>query len=219
MRRCLGIAILFLMGAGTASAQGATEPPLAAPAAAEAPAAPEWAIGISAYAFSIPGSENYVQPTVTADRGKLHLEARYNYEALDTSSVWIGRNFSAGEELKLDFTAMLGGVWGKTRGYAPGYEFTLSWQKLELYSEAEYVFDSADSSGNFFYTWSELTLAPTDWFQFGLVVQRTKAYQTEFDIQRGLLVRFSGKKASLSGYVFNPDGDKPTYALAVTVDF
>jgi NADH dehydrogenase FAD-containing subunit len=30
------------------------------------------------------------------------------------------------------------------------------------------VFDTDDSSESFFYTWSELTLAPVEWFRFGL---------------------------------------------------
>ena len=121
-----------------------------------------------------------MQPTIRADRGWLHLEARYNYEALDTGSAWIGYNFSVGEKLNLEFTPMLGAVFGKTTGVAPGYEFTLSWRKLQLYSEGEYVFDTGDSAASFFYKWSELTLAPVDWFRFGLVVQRTKVYKTRF---------------------------------------
>ena len=160
-----------------------------------------------------------MQPTIRADRGWLHLEARYNYEALDTGSAWIGYNFSVGEKLTLEFTPMLGGVFGKTTGVAPGYEFTLGWRKLQLYSEGEYVFDTGDSADSFFYTWSELTLAPVDWFRFGLVVQRTKVYKTDFDVQRGLLIRFTYKKADLGAYVFNPDADKPTYVLAVSVNF
>ena len=55
---------------------------------------------------------------------------------------------------------MLGGVFGNTTGIAPGYKGSLSWWKLELYSEGEYVFDTGDSSESFFYNWSELTLAP-----------------------------------------------------------
>ena len=117
----------------------------------------------------------YVQPTVTADRDWLHLEARYNYEALDTGSAWVGYNFSGGEKLAWEFTPMLGGVFGDTTGIAPGYKGSLGWWKLELYSEGEYVFDTGDSSDSFFYNWSELTLAPVDWFRFGLVTQRTRA--------------------------------------------
>ena len=91
---------------------------------------------------SFPTTANYVQPTFTADRGWLHLEARYNYEALDTGSAWVGYNFSGGEKLAWEFTPMIGGVFGDTTGIAPGYKGSLSWWKLELYSEGEYVFDT-----------------------------------------------------------------------------
>ncbi len=224
MRRCGSIFILFVLGTSAALGQMTANQPATAttnarPVVAEQPAGPAWAFSASAYAFFVPDSQDYVQPTITADRGWLHLEARYNYEALDTGSAWIGYNFSAGDKLTLDFTPMLGGVFGKTNGYAPGYEFTLSWRKLQLYSEGEYVVDTGNSSDSFFYTWSELTLAPVDWFQFGLVVQRTKVYKTDFDVQRGFLVRFSYKKVDLSAYVFNPDVDKPTFVLAVSVNF
>ena len=48
---------------------------------------------------------------------------------------------------------------------------------------------------SFLYTWSEFALAPTDWSRFGLAVQRTKVYQTEFDIQRGFFAGFSYQRA------------------------
>ena len=114
---------------------------------------------------------------------------------------------------------MVGAVCGKTHGYAPGYEFTFSWWKFQLYNEGEYVFDTGDSADSFFYTWSEPTLAPVAWFQFGLLIQRTKAYQTDLDIQRGFLVRFTYKKVDVSAYALNADVDKPTYVLAGNVSF
>ena len=88
---------------------------------------------------------------------------------------------------------MLGGVFGDTTGIAPGYKGSLGWWKLELYSEGEYVFDTGSSSDSFFYNWSELTLAPVEWFRFGMVTQRTRVYKTDRDIQRGLLAGFSFK--------------------------
>ena len=153
----------------------------------------------------MPDSRNYVQPTVTADRQWLHLEARYNYEDLDTGSAWVGYNFSVGEKLSLDFTPMLGGVFGNTTGIAPGYRGTLSWWKLVLYSEGEYVFDTGDRSASFFYNWSELSFSPVEWFRFGLVAQRTRAYESDRDIQRGFLVGFS-----LSGWISRPTCSTPT---------
>jgi hypothetical protein len=177
-----------------------------------------WSLSVSAYTYIVPDSREYVQPTLTADRGWLHLEARYNYEALETGSAWVGCNFAGGKKLAWEFTPMLGGVFGDITGISPGYKGSLSWWKLELSSEGEYVVDTRDSSGSFFYNWSELTIAPVEWFRFGLVTQRTRAYQTDRDIQRGLLAGFSFKRVDFTTYVFNPD-DKPTVVLAVSVNF
>ena len=62
-------------------------------------------------------------------------------------------------------------------------------------------------------------IVPVDWFRFGLVGQRTRAYQTDVDIQRGLLAGFSYKKIDFTTYVFNLDRDKPTWVFAVGVSF
>jgi hypothetical protein len=178
-----------------------------------------WSFSLSATTYIVPNYQEYVQPTFTADRGWLHLEARYNYENLETGSAWIGYNFSGGKKLEWEFTPMLGGVFGNTTGIAPGYKGSLSWWKLELYSEGEYVIDTGNSSESFFYNWSELTLAPVEWFRFGLVTQRTRVYETDRDVQRGFLLGFSYKKIDLTGYVLNPDERKPTVVVAVGLNF
>ena len=178
-----------------------------------------WSFSASAYTYIVPNNRDYVQPTFTADRDWLHLEARYNYENLETGSLWVGYNFSGGKTLAWEFTPMLGGVFGETTGVAPGYKCSLTWWKLELYSEGEFVFDTGDSSESFFYSWSELSLAPVDWFRFGLVTQRTRAYKSDRDIQRGLLAGFSYKKLDLTTYVLNPDDSKPTMVVAVALAF
>jgi hypothetical protein len=56
-----------------------------------------WSFSTYVYGYLVPDSRDYVNPNVTADRGWLHLEARYNYEALETGSVWVGYNFTVGE--------------------------------------------------------------------------------------------------------------------------
>jgi hypothetical protein len=184
--------------------------------------AKKWEFSASAYTYFVPDSDDsddYLQPTLTADRGWLHFEARYNYEALDTGSAWLGFNFAGGNKVEWTFTPMIGGVFGDTDGIAPGYRGSLGWRKLELYSEGEYVFDAGDSANNFFYNWSELTYAPTEWFRFGIVGQRTRVYQTERDIQRGLLVAFTHKRLDVAGYVFNPDDSKPIVVVALRIEF
>lgn len=222
MRLLVFIALIVALGHRALAEATMNEVPVAGtnatPAVAKEAAEKAWAFEASLYTYVVPDSREYVQPTFTADRDWLHLEARYNYENLDTGSAWIGYNFSFGERLTLDITPMLGGMFGKTTGIAPGYKATVAWWKLELYTESEYLFDTGDSSDSFFYTWSELSLYPVDWFRFGAVVQRTKLYRTDFDIQRGFLAGLSFKRVNLTTYVFNPE-DKPTYVFGVGISF
>ena len=105
-----------------------------------------WSFSASVYTYIVPEDDDYAQPTITADRGWLHLEARYNYEALRTGSAWLGYMFAGGNTLGWTFTPMLGGVFGDISGIAPGYKGSLRWRKLEFYSEGELVFDTGDLS-------------------------------------------------------------------------
>ena len=50
----------------------------------------------------------------------LHLETRYNNEDLRTGSLWVGYNFAWGEKWQFEVTPMIGGVFGRTNGIAPG---------------------------------------------------------------------------------------------------
>jgi len=221
VRVLASLAIVVLLASASALAQ-TTVPP--SPAAATAPVTTQdsddnpWSFSAVVYNYIVPDGGSYVQPTFTADRGWLHLEARYNYEALDTGSAWVGYNFGGGEKLAWEVTPMLGGVFGNVTGVAPGYKGSLSWWKLGFYSEGQHVFDTGDSANSFSYSWSELTLAPVESFRFGVVTQRTYA-ESARDIQNGALAGFSYRKVDVTGYVFNPDDEEPTFVIAVGVRF
>ncbi len=217
------LAILFILLAAAPLLAQSSEP--ATTTTTEPEEAKPWEFSLSAYTYIVPNDREYVQPTLRVDHDWLHLEARYNYEGIDTGSAWIGYNLSFGPHdaeaapLTFDFTPMIGGIFGDTRGVAPGYEFTLAWHKLQLYSEGEFVFDTDDSSANFFYTWTELTYSPVKWFRFGVVIQRTKDYETDFDIQRGVMIGFTIKQQlDLMAAVLNPDDD-PIVVLGVAYSF
>jgi hypothetical protein len=178
-----------------------------------------WSFEGSVSAYFVPDTSDYVSPVFMADRGRLHLEARYNYEAMETASLWLGCNFSFGEKLVFEVTPMLGGVFGDTWGIAPGCRFSLSRGQVEFSSECEYVFDAESSENNFFYAWSELTWSPNDHFRIGLAGQRTRAYQTDVDIQRGFLVGCTWKQLDFTFYIFNPDRSDPTLVFTVGTSF
>ena len=211
---------------GTAARMTAAQP--TTPTAAPAPGMPAeqavpdpstWSFAASLYAYVLPDDDSFLLPVVYADRDWLHLEARYNYEAMDSASLWGGWCFATGSTVTLEAIPMLGFVFGDTSGIAPGLEFSLGWRQFELYSESEYVFDLDDSEANFFYAWSELTYAPKDWLAFGLAAQRTRAYETDVDVQRGLLLELSRGPGSLRGYLFNFDRDEAFGIIAAGWEF
>jgi len=224
---------LLLLGAGLSfPALGTAQPaPSVAPPETTATAEPEktaWEFQASLYGYFPPDDRHYAQPTIIANHGGLHLEGRYNYEGFKTGSAWVGWNTSwggarsadgAGDGLRLDATLMAGGVFGDTNGVAPGYELTLSWKGLELYSEGEYVVDASDTSNRFFYNWAQLGWSPWEWLTVGFASQRTRAYHTDLDVQRGPFVGFSYGIWSLNVYVFNVGWESPTVVGAIAASF
>ena len=147
--------------------------------------------------------ENNFLPIFYADHHKLHLEVRYNYEDKNTASVFAGYKLRTGNALLFSATPMIGFVFGKTNGIAPGLETALSYKKFDLYTESEYVLDFADNSNNFLYTYTELAYTLNK-FRGGLTTQRSRIYETDLDIQRGLFATYKVWKfiPGIKGYNF-----------------
>jgi hypothetical protein len=166
----------------------------------------DWEISVEAnFYFTDPF---FILPIVTAEKDKLHLEARYAYEDLKSASLWVGINFSGGKKFKYNITPMLGSVIGRANGIAPGLEVTLSFDRFEFYTEMEYVFSFESKENNYFYSWTDFTFAPLDWLYFGVSGQRIKAYETDKDLQYGLIAGNTFKQFDLSAHFFNPATDE-----------
>jgi len=229
MRKKIGWALAVVATLALAATAAAQAPP---PAGAPAPAAPAaaattaaeteetgWEFSLSGALYVLPDEGDYVQPTFKADRGLFHFETRYNYEDRESTSFFVGANFEFGDKVKLALTPMIGGLVGQTDGIIPALEADFTVGPFEAYGEAEYVFDLDDTSSKYFYMWSELSLWPTEWLRAGVVTQRTRVYQTERDIQRGLLVGFTFKKLDGTVYFFNPGADDHFTVVSLGVSF
>jgi hypothetical protein len=182
------------------------------------PATKQWEFTLMTDGYIIPDQQSFVNPNFTADHRWLHLEARYNSEDFRTGSAWIGYNFAAGKNLVLNVTPMIGGVFGRTNGVAPGCEASLTYKKLQASISNEYVFATGNSS-SFYYNWPQVTYSPVDWLQLGLVAQRTKTYKTSLDTQPGFLVGVSHKKMEVTSYVFDLGLAAPTVVLELGFSF
>lgn len=191
--------------ASTLAAQAPTTD--APPAEAEV-----WEFSGSVFYSDPPGSEDRLTTILYADRGSLHLEARYNYEDLQTAALFAGWTFTHEGELAADVTPMLGLVAGDTDGIAPGLELDLGWRRLAWYAEMEYLFDREDRDDDFFYSWSTLTYGFTDWLSAGLVTERSKLVDTDWSLQRGLALEVTRANLGFSLYAYNLGSDD-SYAV------
>lgn len=186
---------------------------------ASSPDRPAWEFGLSAYPTIVRDGENYTPVIGVADRGQLHLEARYNYESIGARSAFVGWTFSGGEELTWELTPLLGGAWGTTRGFVPGLEASLAWGPVDFYLEGEYVRSSVDVEESYLYAWTELGYSPVEWLRIGVAGQRTNAYGSDREIQRGPFAQFTWRQVTVGGYWFNPGSSDQIFVGLIGVTF
>jgi hypothetical protein len=172
---------------------------------------PSWEFAITAYPTVVRGGDNYTSAIAVADRGPLHLEARYNYESVGARSAFAGWTLSGGEEITWELTPLLGGAWGSTQAFVTALEASVAWKKFDFYIEAEYVRDSHQQSDSYFYAWSELGFRPVEWLRVGIAGQRTRTYGNERDIQRGPFAQVTWGAFTLGGYWFNPGANDQVF--------
>lgn len=178
-----------------------------------------WEFGLTAYPTFVRNGENFTSVVAVADRGALHLEARYNYESVGARSAFVGWNFSGGDSVAWELTPLLGGAWGDTRAFVPGFEASLAWKQLDFYVEAEYVRDSGERDDSYFYAWTELGYRPAAWIRLGVAGQRTRAYDNDRDIQRGPFVQFTWRSVTVGGYWFNPGSNEQVIVGSIGATF
>lgn len=176
-----------------------------------------WSLEAGVLAVLYRDTTALISPTLTADRGTLHLEARYQWEDWRTGSVWAGRWFEFGDVLSVSVAPMAGLVFGLTNGAAPGCVVDASWKSLSLYSSSEHLFNFADRSGDFTYTWTELSV-DLDHLIVGVVAQRTRTFRSPLDLQRGLLLMREQGSCTFGMYLFNAFWTDPTVAFTVSYD-
>jgi hypothetical protein len=173
---------------------------------AESPPVP-WDVSLSGYYYVIPDEDDFLIAVGSADRGNLHLEARYNYEDLKTGSLFAGWKISTGEEFTAEFTPMLGAAVGRTMGVIPALEISLAYGIFDLYDESEYLVDLQDEGSSYFYSWLELGITPVDMLRFGVTAQRLRAAETPLEVERGLFMQMMPEHATVGLYAFNLASD------------
>ena len=167
----------------------------------------------------IPGDESFINPTFYARHETLHLEGRYNYEDRNTASLWAGRRFKFGKPVEFVMVPMVAIVFGNTNGLAPGVETEITYNKFDFYSEIEYLFDFKTKENNFFYMYSELAIRPIRPIRTGIITQRTKLFESERELQRGIFAEYYFGRCRAGFFYFSPFGSDSFGIASFSVDF
>jgi hypothetical protein len=180
---------------------------------------PAWAFTLTAYPTRIRSGESYTSAIAVAERGALHLEARYNYEAIGARSAFVGWTFSGGDTVAWTVTPLLGGAWNGIQAIVPGLEISVAWKRFDFYVEAEYVRDRRNERERYLYSWSELGFRPIEPLRVGAAVQRTRTYGGDRDLQIGPFVQWSARRITFGAYWFNPGSADQVFVASIGTSF
>lgn len=192
---------------------------IAQEADSDSAATKEWNFSAWAEMFIIPHEDDIFNPTFYARHKTLHLEARYNYEDKNTASLWTGHRFKFGKGVKFVLVPMAAIVFGNTNGVAPGLEMEIMYKKFDFYSESEHVFDFSSRENNFFYMYSELAIRPIRALRTGIMTQRTKLFESDRELQRGIFAEYYFGRFRAGVFYFSPFASDQFWIASFSVEF
>ncbi|MFO1303545.1 MAG: hypothetical protein U1F54_07420 [Burkholderiales bacterium] len=160
---------------------------------------------VTGYYYAMRDEPDFGVGVATLGFKRWHFEARYNYEAENAGSAFVGYKFSGGDTVTFEITPIVGALFGSARGVVPGVEVSVAWGPFDAYVEAEYVDDRLNPGTSYYYAWSELGWSPVEWLRVGVAGQRNHVVNTGRELQRGLFVQATVERFKFGVYFFNPD--------------
>ncbi len=134
-----------------------------------------------------------------------YVEARYNYEAAKSLSLYVGKIFSKEGKFSYSITPLLGGITGMFKGGSAGLNVTMDIGKLFFASQSQFTSPAGGEQSGFIFSWSELAYQPLKWVYAGLALQHTRYLQTGAkSVEPGVVVGFSVGLWTFPLYAFSP---------------
>ena len=170
---------------------------------------------------SISQKESYLWMPVLHYTGKkgFHAEGRYNYEDINTGSVYAGKTFTGGNVFPYSITPMAGIVFGKYNGVSVAMNFELNYKQVFFSGQFQYTKNYRIATDNFFYDWSELAWQLTKKIYGGISIQQTKIYKDKLITVKGVLIGFETKRFTIPVYLFNPFSGERNLVIGLNLEW
>ncbi|MCW3118863.1 MAG: hypothetical protein JWM28_2945 [Chitinophagaceae bacterium] len=149
----------------------------------------------------------------------LYTELRYNYEDLNTVSVYVGKTLFIKGNSDFSFSPMAGLVMGKYTGGSLAMNTDFEYKKIFFSSQAQYTISNDDKANSFFYNWSELLYYTRPWFFTGITIQQTWLCEIKMKTVTGLLAGFKKNKWSIPVYLFRPLDREKYVVIGINIEW
>jgi hypothetical protein len=151
---------------------------------------------------------------------KWYAEARYNYEDMETFSLYLGKTITVEKnDLKGSFVPMLGGSVGRFNGISTGLNIDMEYNKFFFSSQSQYSRSTNQYGEYFTYSWSEVGYQSFKWLYAGLSVQHTHDRVLGNDLQPGVMIGFTFKKFTIPVYTFEPYNSGRNFIVGLTMEW
>jgi len=151
--------------------------------------------------------------------GNWYVEARYNYEEMNTASLYVGKTFE--HETLMSYcsiTPIAGIVAGTFKGGAIGANVELDYRRIIFSSQSQYTFSIENRTTNFVYSWSDLSYRIKRWLSAGVSLQQTNIYSYTGTFEKGVLITLQyNKSLSFPVYMFNPSTNARYFVFGMNI--
>jgi hypothetical protein len=149
-----------------------------------------------------------------------YAEARYNYEDMQTFSLYLGKSFTGEKSISYTFTPMVGASMGRFKGISAALNVDLELDQFFFSAQTQYskATPRGKGSDDFFYSWSEAGYQPLNWLYAGASFQQT---YTEYErlLEPGVLLGFSFNRFSIPVYGFDLFNNSRYFIIGLTVSW
>jgi hypothetical protein len=163
----------------------------------------QYQAGLEQYVYMDKNAISYTPVIWYQANSNWYAEARYNYDAEKTLSLYAGKTFEKQSKVSYSFSTMAGILMGQFNGGAIAVNTELEYKKIFLSLQSQYTFSIKYPHTNFIYNWGDIGYTYSSVFSAGISIQQTALCASVLD--RGLFVKAQFGHWTLPLYVFNPE--------------
>ncbi|HRQ31394.1 MAG TPA: hypothetical protein PLU49_15035 [Saprospiraceae bacterium] len=146
---------------------------------------------------------------------EFYFEWRYNYEDINTLTMYIGRPFSHGEKLIYEIVPMAGISFGQTLGISFGLKLFAEYKGLSFVSEGQLTCDLKRNENSFIYNRSDLSYWVTHHIGIGIAHQVYAVFTEKTKHVEGPMLSFSFNEVELQFAVLDFSKHEMSFYLGI----